>query len=169
MLLYTREESRLLTWLHDDVDQGQAAIVLDDTEGTLKGRANGVRGGDGTFPIEAIGLGHLGEVDRWIVQPCANAGIGGGTLADTGDVEGMLFRVIIRAVVEHDDEQRELVMRRRPQGTRSIQQVAISLEVHTHFPTVTMRQDTAERRAHAISQTRAAAASQSAAWTLPVP
>src|SRR5262245_47731231 len=88
-----------LAWLHNDVDQGQPAFVLDDTEGALQGRANGLRGDDGTFPIEAIGLGHLGEVDRWIVQPCANAGIGYGTLAHTGNVEGMLFRVIIRAVV----------------------------------------------------------------------
>src|SRR5215831_10315726 len=158
-----------LARLHNDVDQGQAAFVLDDTEGALQGRANGLRGFDGAFPIEAIGLRHLGEADRWIVQPCANAGIGGGTLADAGDVESMLFRVIIRAVVEHDDEQREMEMRRRPQGARRVQQVAIGLEVHAYFPTVTMRQDTAERRAHTISQASTTAATQGAAWALPVP
>src|SRR5262249_15657271 len=142
----------MLARLHDDVDQGQPAFVLDDTQGALQGRANGLRGDDGTFPIEAIGLGHLGEVDWWIVQPCANAGIGYGTLAHAGDVDGMFFRIIIRAVVEHDDEQREMMMRRRPQGARRVQQVAIGLEVYTHFPTVTMRQDTTERPPHTLSQ-----------------
>src|SRR5262249_45656190 len=158
-----------LAWLHDDVDQGQPAFVLDDTEGALQGRANGLRGDDGTFSIEAIGLGHLGEVDRWIVQPRANAGIGYGALTHAGNVEGMFFRVIIRAVVEHDDEQREMVMRRRPQGARRVQQVTIGLEVYTHFPTVTMRQDTTECRAHTVSQPRATAAAQGATWALPVP
>src|ERR671933_356202 len=43
----TREQSRLLAWLHDDVDQGQPPFVLDDAEGALQGRADGVRGFDG--------------------------------------------------------------------------------------------------------------------------
>ena len=60
-------------------------------------------------------------------------------------------------------------MRRRPQGTRRVQQVAIGLQVHTHFATVTMRQDSAECRAHTVSQTSATAAAQGAAWALPVP
>src|SRR4029450_14106393 len=135
-------------------------------EGAPQGRPNGLRGFDGAFPMEPIGLGHLAEADRWIVQPCANAGIGCGTLADAGDVESMLFRVIIRAVVEHDDEQRGMGVRRRPQGARRVQQVAIGLEIHTYFPTVTMRQDTAECRAHTISQASTTAAAQGAAWVL---
>ena len=74
----------LLAWLHDNVDQRQPSFVFDDAQRTFQGRTDGVGCLDGALTIQTIGLRHLGEIDRRVIQARPNAGVRQGALTHTG-------------------------------------------------------------------------------------
>ena len=53
--------------------------------------------------------------------------------------------VVVRPVVTHDDQDRNLVFRRRPQGPRVVHQVAVWLEVEHQLISATVGEAHTER------------------------
>ena len=107
---------KALPGLRQDVHEGKALLFLDDLNGPVQDGSELRRVLHGAEAGQAVGLGQAGEVHRRLIQAGADSGPARGPVPVPGHSQGVLLRIVIRPVVHHDGEKRDVVMRRRPEG-----------------------------------------------------
>jgi len=114
--------------LGDDVDQGRFAFHRDfdcpaDGWTEILGISNGA------LSVNAHPLGDLGVIDVGIVKGRADSAVINPALVPVGHTLEVHELLMIRAIVVHDAQERDLVMRGGPQDSRGVHDIAIILEV----------------------------------------
>src|SRR5450755_2089202 len=140
----------LLARLCDHVDQRRFS-VLDDLDGPLNRRPQILRVRNRPLGMHAHTLRQLGEVDFRVDQGGTDIGTVDATIVTIGHTLHVHQLLMISAIVVHDTEQRNLVMRRCPQNSRSIHQIAIALNSDCQAPVLLVGQRRAERCRSAIA------------------
>src|ERR1700737_5092130 len=145
----------LLTRLSDDVDQHGFAH-LDRIHAAFDCDRQILRIGDWTDPDMTQGFRELRVIDVRIPDCCADMRILDAALAPIGHALKMHDLLMVGAVVPHDGEHRNLMMRRRPERAWGIHGVAVVLDVDAK---ALVRCAMRERGAHRCRQTVADASS----------
>ena len=98
-----------------------------------------------SFAVDAERFRHGGEVDRRIIHVRADTGVFHGTLAELGDLDAVLFGIVVRLIVVHDHQERDAMLRRGPERARSHQHVAVGLDRQRQLAVAFERQSRADR------------------------
>ncbi len=86
-----------------------------------------------------------------------------------GHVREIHRLLMIGAVVVHDGQQRDAVMRRRPQHARRVVQVAVALNIHRQAAMLAIRQRRAHRRRRAVADAVSAVSAEVLIVLLEIP
>src|SRR5207253_4242803 len=82
------------------------------------------------FGRHAVTGGHLRVIDEWLAKARADMSAIGPASADAAHVLNEHQFLMPGAVVVHDGQHRQLVMRRRPEDTRRVVEIAVGLDIH---------------------------------------
>src|SRR5882762_2089681 len=119
--------SGFLARLRHNIHQGRFAR-LDNLHGALDGWAQLVRIRNRALSMHAHTLSELGIVDIRTYDGCSNIGTRNSAVMPVRHALNMHELLVVTAIVVHDAEQRNLVVRGGPQNPGGVHQVSIALD-----------------------------------------
>src|SRR5882757_1598788 len=129
----------LLALLRDGVEQRRCpGLYLGDR--ALERRGDVLRLVDRAFRVPAHGLRHRGEVRFGVAHVYADVRALDRRAAQLGHPDLVLPVVVVGAVVVHDDQQRDAVLRRNPHRARVEHEIAVGLYVDDEAFLVAVRE-----------------------------
>src|SRR2546430_14318069 len=134
----------LVTVTADRVDERRAFLCTNHLDRALESRTY-LRGiGDRTLGVPAERTREHREVGRRVVDLLTDARVLLRRAAMLRDPELMLPVVVVGAVVVHDDQQRDAVVRGGPERARVVQEITVGLNVDDEAVRAAIRQANAE-------------------------
>src|SRR5256714_295791 len=142
---------------HDRVQQCGPALAADHLDRSPERGADGGGIVDRALAVPAERLREQREVRRGLRQVHAEVGLRLVGAAPVGDPELVLPVVVVRAVVVHDQEHRELLVRDRPERSGVEQEIPVGLDVDDELAVAAVRERHADRDADLGGRAQAAA------------
>src|SRR5271166_459795 len=137
-------------WLRVNVNQ-RGLSAFDNLERPVKRRRKilGVR--DGALRVQAQALCELRIINAGVINRGANLGAIDSAAVAIGHDLHLHDLLMIGAIVVHDRQERNAMMRGGPQNSGSVHQVAVALDIHGQPAVLAVRQGRADRGRRAVA------------------
>src|SRR5882757_1746054 len=150
--------SGLLARLRHYIHQGRFAR-LDNLNGALDGGTQLVRIRDWALSMHAHALSELGIVDIRTYDGCSNIGTRNSAVMPVRHALDVHEFLMVAAIVVHDAEKRDLVVRRGPQNPGGVHQVPIALDGNSEAAVFFVGEGRAQRGRGSVADAVAAGTS----------